>query len=119
MRYLAVPEMPHRSLWASLRHFGHRTAEWHAVSEASPSPIRTLCGIAYGSEALRTWDQTTAADRCPQCERLVTGADKAKGATFIAEVPPQTTEHESQPNRATQSPTQTGPWSGRNRRQPA
>jgi hypothetical protein len=83
MRYLAVSEMPRRSLWDSVRR-GHRKLQWHAVADTAPKPIKTLCGMSYASEAHRTWDQTMPAARCPQCHRLVMAAP-GKGATFIAE----------------------------------
>jgi len=85
MRYLAIPEMPRRSLWASLRHWGHWKAEWHAVADSPIKPIETLCGVPYTAEAHRTWDQTLSDARCPQCQRLVTGADWVTGATSLAE----------------------------------
>ena len=86
MRYLAVAEMPRRNLLASIRNRGHRAPEWHAVVDSHPKPIKTLCGMSYTAEAHRTWDQTAAADRCPNCERLIMiSPNKSKGATFIAE----------------------------------
>lgn len=85
MRYLAVPVMPPHSFWASLRHRGHLVPQWHAVADSFPRPIRTLCGTSYTAEAHRTWDQTMSAGRCSSCEKLVTSASKAKGATFISE----------------------------------
>jgi len=85
MRYLAVPEMPPQSFWASLRHRGHLAPQWHAVADSFPKPIKTLCGLSYTAEAHRTWDQTMSAGRCPSCETLVKTASRAKGATFISE----------------------------------
>jgi hypothetical protein len=84
MRYLAVSEMPRRSLWASIRHWGQDMLQWHAVADTSPKPIKTLCGIPYTSEAYRTWDQTTSGARCPECQRLIAIAP-GKAATFISE----------------------------------
>ncbi len=88
MRHLAIEDMPRLGFWASLRHGGHCAPTWHAVTESAPRPIKTLCGLPYTTEALRTWDQTPFAERCPQCERLVASANRAKSATFIAEVSP-------------------------------
>ena len=86
MRYLAVAEMPRRTLLTSIRHFGHMSPEWHAVADSHPKPIKTLCGLSYTSEAHRTWDQTMATGRCPHCERLLSMSNKKpRGATFIAE----------------------------------
>jgi hypothetical protein len=86
MRYLAVAETPRRNLLASIRNRGHRAPEWHAVVDSHPKPIKTLCGMSYTAEAHRTWDQTMAAGRCPNCERLMLiSPKKARGATFIAE----------------------------------
>ncbi len=85
MRYLAVPEMPGRDLWAWLRHRGDGAAQWHAVSDTSPRPTETLCGAPYTAEAHRTWDQTLPAARCPPCQRLVAAAHWLAGATFVAE----------------------------------
>jgi len=84
MRYLGVPAMPRRSLWASLRPWRYLGAEWHAVTDTPIKPERTLCGIPYTAEAHRTWDQTLSDTRCPQCQRLVTGAEWVKGATTSA-----------------------------------
>ncbi len=84
MRYLAVPEMPRHSFWALLRHRGHFPLEWHAVTDSSPPPIKTLCGQSYTAEAHRTWDQTASPDRCSACEHLVMTTGKTRGATFIA-----------------------------------
>jgi len=80
MRYLAVRELPRRRFWV----WGHRSAQWHAVTETSPKPIKTVCGLSYTSEAHRTWDQTPSSGRCPQCTRLVL-ATPGKGATFISD----------------------------------
>jgi len=85
MRYVAVPEMPRRSLWASLRPWSHLRAEWHAVTDGPIKPTETLCGVPYTAEAHRTWDQTMSEARCPQCQRLVTGADWVKGSTSLAD----------------------------------
>ena len=85
MRYLAVPEMSRHSFWASLRHRGYFSRQWHAVTDSSPKPIKTLCGQSYTAEAHRTWDQTTSSDRCSACEHLVMTTSKTRGATFIAE----------------------------------
>jgi hypothetical protein len=85
MRYLAIPEMPPHSFWASLRHRGRWVPNWHAVADTYPKPIKTLCGLSYMAEAHRTWDQTAAAGRCPACDRLATTAQKSKGATFITD----------------------------------
>ena len=84
MRYLGVPAMPRRSLWASLRPWRYLGAEWHAVADTPIKPERTLCGIPYATEAHRTWDQTLSDARCPQCQRLVAGAECVKGATTAA-----------------------------------
>ncbi len=86
MRYLAVEEMARPGFWTSLRHRGSAVSTWHAVTESAPRPIKTLCGLPYTSEALRTWDQIPVAARCPQCERMVAGASGTRSATFIAEV---------------------------------
>jgi hypothetical protein len=88
MRYLAVGETARPGFWASLRPRVNDAPTWHAVTESSPPPVKTLCGIPYTSEALRTWDQTPVAERCPQCERMVTGASRARSAPFIADVVP-------------------------------
>ncbi len=93
MRHLAIEEVARPSFWASLRHGGYVAPTWHAVTESAPRPIKTLCGRPYTSEALRTWDQTPLAGRCPQCERLVSSASRAKGATFIAEATPSGQPH--------------------------
>ena len=84
MRYLAVPEMPRRNRFDSIRHWGHVPAEWHAVADTHPKPAQTVCGLGYTAEAHRTWDQTTSGARCPECERLV-AIKPAKAATFISE----------------------------------
>jgi len=85
MRYLAVPEMPRRSLWASLRPWGYQRAKWHAVTDTPIKPEKTLCGAPYTAEAQRTWDQTLFDARCPQCQPLVTRAGWVAGATSFAE----------------------------------
>jgi hypothetical protein len=77
MRYLAVPEMPRRNRFDSIRHWGHSPAEWHAVVDTHPKPAHTVCGLAYTAEAHRTWDQTMSTGRCSDCERLVPAADTA------------------------------------------
>jgi len=83
MRYLGVMEVRHRPLRGSLPFRSHWTPEWHAVADTSPKPIRTLCGFPYTSEAHRTWDQTTYAARCPQCQQLVTAAILRAKATGL------------------------------------
>ena len=103
MRYLAVPEMPRRSLWASLLRRSH-WPEWHAVADTAPKPIRTLCGSPYTSEAHRTWDQTMSGARCLQCEGLVTAARKAKGPTFVAEGPTSVLGRPPRPRAPQRSP---------------
>lgn len=87
MRYLAVEEMARPGFWTSLRHRGSGASTWHAVTESAPRPIKTLCGLPYTSEALRTWDQIPVAGRCSQCERMVAGASSVRSATFIAHMP--------------------------------
>ena len=87
MRYLAVPEMPHRTLWAALRDWGHATPEWHTVADSLPKPTKTLCGRSYTSEAHRTWDQTPFAARCPSCQWLAVAADGARGALSVPDHP--------------------------------
>jgi hypothetical protein len=84
MRYLAVSELPRRSVWIWVRYLGHRTIQWHAVADSAPKPIRTVCGRSYSSEAHRTWDQTILSARCPQCHRLVIAAP-GKAKTFVKE----------------------------------
>ena len=86
MRYLGIPAMPRRSLWASLRPWRYLGAEWHAVADTPVKPERTLCGLLFTTEAHRTWDQTFSDARCPQCQRLVVGAEWVQGATSIPEV---------------------------------
>jgi len=86
MGYLGVPAMPRRSLWASLRPWRYLGAEWHAVADTPVKPERTLCGLPFTTEAHRTWDQTVSDARCPQCQRLVTGAQWAQGATSTPEI---------------------------------
>jgi len=85
--------MPRRSLWASLRPWRYLGAEWHAVADAPIQPERTLCGLPNTTEAHRTWGQTLADARCPQCQRLVTGAEWVKGAT--SSVPEMTQDRKS------------------------
>jgi len=85
MRFLAVPEMPRHSFWASLRHRGYVSVQWHAVVDSAPKPIKTLCGQSYTAEAHRTWDQTPSSDRCAACGHLVKTTGRTKGATFITE----------------------------------
>ena len=87
MTYLAVPELPRRTLWASLRRRS-KMAEWHAVADYSPPPIETLCGFLSALEAHRTWDQTLPDAQCPQCTRLMAAADRARGAMEAAEATP-------------------------------
>jgi len=84
MTYLAVPELPRQSLWASLRRRS-KLAEWHAVADWCPAPIKTLCGFVSTLEAHRTWDQTLPDARCPRCEQLTSAADRARSAMEAAE----------------------------------
>lgn len=84
MRYLAVPEMPRKSFWASLRH-RRRLAEWHAVPDRPHQALETICGIPYASEAERTWDQTWPVVRCAQCELLMAATYMAQNVMAAAE----------------------------------
>ncbi len=84
MTYLAVPELPRQSMWASLRRRS-RLAEWHTVADWCPAPIETLCGFVSALEAHRTWDQTLPDARCPRCEQLTAAAERARSVMAAAE----------------------------------
>ena len=56
------------------------------MADTPVKPERTLCGLPFTTEAHRTWDQTVSDARCPQCQRLVTGAQWAQGATSTPEI---------------------------------
>ena len=79
-----MQEAKEHRLFTSLRHRGHWMIRWHAIGEADPKPIRTLCGLPWMSEAHRTWDQTPSGGRCQHCEGLVAIASKPKAATFTS-----------------------------------
>jgi len=85
--YLAVPEMPRRTFWASLRR-RNTMAEWHALAEYSPPPMETLCGYVSVLEPHRTWEQTLPDARCPRCERLMEAADRARDVMAAAGAAP-------------------------------
>jgi hypothetical protein len=82
--YFAVPELPNRTLWDSLRRRSPM-ATWHAVVDYSPPPIKTLCGFRSALDPHRTWDQTLPEARCPRCEQLRAAAQTAQSAMDAAE----------------------------------